>query len=148
MVIFLALSHYCISQEERKLDGNAWLLYSESEKYIFFNGFKIGAARVWELLDDYKNFLNEDDEYQRKNPNTIAEIEGLGKVILLDLSINDPEQLIDGIDSFYEDYANKHIFIHHALLIVQRRIRGTPEDKIKELIQEYRRLDSSQNLKN
>jgi hypothetical protein len=129
------------SQEKQYLDGNAWNSYSLEEKYTFIDGYKTGVRRVYQIIEEISDIQQKtqeatQDEYWKKA------FEYLSKLIVLDvMNITDFDQILEGVDTFYKDYANRHINLYHAFLIVERRVRGLPEKKIEELIEKYRRLD-------
>lgn|GEM_PF-2612978 len=49
-------------------------------------------------------------------------------------------QIVDGLDKFYADYANKKILFNMVYPIMILRIRGTPEDEVQKHIENMRQL--------
>lgn len=53
-------------------------------------------------------------------------------------------QVSDGLGQFYSDYRNRTILVHDAVWLVLKGIAGTPEEKMKEMIESYRRAAAKQ----
>jgi hypothetical protein len=47
-------------------------------------------------------------------------------------------EIVDGIDKFYSDYANKKVTINNAYILVLKRMNGYPEDKLQKEIEAAR----------
>jgi hypothetical protein len=48
-------------------------------------------------------------------------------------------QLVDGLNSFYEDYRNRSIMSDRAIWLVLNGIAGTPEGRLQTMIEAHRR---------
>jgi len=136
------MGNICLeSQEKQYLDGNAWNSYSLEEKYTFIDGYKTGVRRVYQITEEVTDIFCKTQK-ATQNEHWINAFEYLSKLIVLDvMNIPDFDQILEGVDTFYKDYANRHIYLNHAFSIVERRVRGIPEKQTEELIEKYRRLD-------
>ena len=135
------------SQDEQNLDGTVWNSFSTDEKHQFFNGFSVGVLRVADLVNKIKDACKKNKEKSYGKAREIAAhhvtaIEILQRVLALHIAEpSDFDQIMKGLDNFYKDNANKHIYIYHAIEIVQKRMRGVAKEDIEELIQKYKRTE-------
>ena len=48
-------------------------------------------------------------------------------------------QIVDGLREFYEDFKNRRTKVNDAVWLVLQQISGTPEEKMKEMIESWRK---------
>ena len=51
-------------------------------------------------------------------------------------------QVMQGLSEFYMDYKNQMILVMHAMIIVEHKIRGTPDAEVQKVIEVWRKLDA------
>jgi hypothetical protein len=120
--------------EETRRDGNWWRKYDNLYKsaYIvgFFDGMDLGKNfSVWKIMEDEKNknacAWNVLDSYDTYN---LKYFKGVSNI-----------QIVDGLNSFYDDYRNRSITIDSAVWIVVNSIAGTPKGSLESMIENHRR---------
>lgn len=132
------------------MNGYFWNSRSELSKTTFIAGYVLGQAMVREdltyFINNYKSRIDE-----AKNENEKSQIEFAIECMWYFISVwNDKKyfsgvsasQAIEGVDNFYNDYANKHIKLHHAFSIVAMRFQGHPEESVQALISFFRVQDA------
>lgn len=152
MCFFLSILILLNSQNQSKseYDGTFWGSLSKDRKITVVYGYKMGQISLIEMILKIKEYfgnkiektINEEEKkifgYHKLG------IEFLHKYIFLNIiadNYSQPEQIMEGVDHFYEDNANKQIFLFHAIAIVEMRIKGMPGDVIQSEIYKHRRDD-------
>ncbi len=115
--------------EENRRDGNWWRSQPEFVRPAytlgFFDGMLLGnkfsywkyanQPIVRKIVDSYVEYQ---DKYMLHVTNT---------------------QLVDGLNSFYDDYRNRSIIVADAVWLVLNSIAGTPEGDLEKMIESWRK---------
>ena len=120
-----------IASDQR--DGNWWRQqhYETKLTYIvgFFDGMELGKNfSYWNFTNDadkkecLEAVSNSFKEYSRKYFSNVSNI-----------------QLVDGLNTFYEDFRNRRILLQNAVWLVVNEISGTPEIEMKHMIENWRK---------
>ena len=120
-----------IASDQR--DGNWWRQqqYETKLTYIvgFFDGMELGKNfSYWNFTNDadkkecHEAVSNSYKEYTRKYFQNVSN-----------------DQLVDGLNRFYEDFRNRRILLHNAVWLIVNEISGTPEIKMKHMIENWRK---------
>ena len=143
-LLIMFLLSYSITNAfgEYYYDGFMWEKISEESKltYVvaFFDGFSNCNSMIVEKIK-----INGGDS-------VVKNIELLQKWSEDNYIIKDKStllQAVDGLNKFYEDYANKKIPVFLAYLIVSLRIRGFSEDEVQKHTENMRRVTNKILLK-
>lgn len=119
-------------------DGNEWRELLDNDKLVYIAGYIRGyqdaSGDVWdEMKERYPEYLGMTEslwEAMVTSYDTLS-LFPLGKEFKY-------EMYKDGLDAFYEDYANRIIFFCYAIRIVAARIRGIPQYEIIRATEEAR----------
>jgi len=114
-------------------DGNWWrdLTPSAKANYAtgFFDGVNLGHNfSYWNLAHDKQKqecLIDVRDSFDSFSTKYLTHVTNT--------------QLVDGLDSFYSDYRNRSISIANAVWVVVNSIAGTPQDKLDEMIGNFRK---------
>jgi len=96
-------------------DGNDWNGWNERQKFGYVNGFANGANGV--ILGI---FAFGDKPNQK-----------LAGYVITGMTMG---QLIDGINLLYTDFMNRSIPLVFGIYVVNRQIKGTPQDDIEKIL--------------
>ena len=92
--------------------GTTWRGFSEIEKLIYLKGVYSGIMFGQSKIEDE---------------------------FILNTSM---DTVIDGLDTFYEDFKNRNIIVIYAVKIVSRQLRGDKQEDIQSDMLRYRKLFS------
>lgn len=122
-IIFLV--NICV--DDSWADGfGLWEELSEESKIIYIIAYVDGFTTHVYLMQGQGVFDDESVKYFTD------------KFVYKDAS--ELRQIVDGLNKFYDDYANQKILVSIAYAIVVLRIRGTPEDEVQKHIENMRRV--------
>lgn len=120
-------------QSSERRDGNWWNSISDysQDAYItgFFDGIRLGNNF------SYWNFTNDEDKSYCLS-SVFESFDFFKSTYLINITNT---QVADGLDNFYSNYRNRSIKIHDAVWIVLNSIAGTPQERIDELIESWRK---------
>lgn len=149
-IYILLLSCVFLESQDEFYRAQGWNSLSKAGKLTLYHGYQLGQLMVLEDIRYYEEFLIQEIDKTseetkkgnlrmwKKSLEAFREVWHLQKLQHPNTS---PDQIIDGIDEFYKDYANRHIRLDHAISLVIMRINGKSEGKIKGLIEHYRKID-------
>lgn len=126
---WLSLPISLAASDDRR-DGNWWRQQTQIVKLVYVVGFFDGM----ELGNKFSYWkFTKDDEF-------------LGKVMASYSEYNQKYfsnvtsgQIVDGLNELYNDFKNRRILVHDAVWLVANGIAGTPEGKLKEMIENWRK---------
>jgi len=128
LAIFMLLTFCCFVFGEEKLSpGQAWRKASDSAKHINIIGLKAGfdycglaiSGQISQDEEKYKNLSNDAHYYW-----TLFYSDLKGTVRALNLNDITTEQFVNGLNKFYDDYANDKISAGFLVMLITRRARG------------------------
>lgn len=152
--IFLISWTFPLTQNQQMLPGEAWNSVPTLTKHLFLKGYFEGQKSVIKTVGVAMSTINleidkaktEEDKEEFKNwKKGIQLVLESIKIDIVDIAPEDSaheKQILEGVDEFYKDYANKHIFVLHAIRIAALRISGIEENLLKETILFYRKEDA------
>ena len=148
-VLSFVLISFTFSQAQDKdyVDGSLWNSYTPEQKKSFMEGWKSGVLYQMELVEMLESKAKEGIKNTSGNEKFSAEQFAeaykllLRTIALIFFQQGDFEPIIEKLNSFYIDNANKNIYVAHAIKIWQASIDGSSNDYIVKLIQKYRRQD-------
>lgn len=118
------------AQAQRR-DGNRWRDRSNVERQYVIIGLSEGVAlghrlSYWGSIEkgELETFRRVDsfDAYTDKYMRNVRS-----------------DQLVDGLDVFFDDFQNRRILVADAVWLVLNGIAGTPRDQLDKMIESYRR---------
>ena len=141
LAIFMLLTFCCfVFGEEELSPGQLWRKISDSSKHINIIGLKAGfdycglaiSGQIYQDEEKYKNLSNDAHYYW-----TLFYSDLKGTVQALNLNDITTEQFVNGLNEFYDDYANDKISPGFLVMLITRRARGeiTKEEEEEELMQ-------------
>ncbi len=127
MMTLLSLGQtLAFAQEDNVRDGNWWRDLERTDKAAFALGFYDGIN----LGYNYALWGNIQSECKDSLASSYMRYMGYLKDV-------PAGQLVDGLDSFYDDYRNRLIELTFAVWLVSNEIAGTPE--VETMIENWRR---------
>jgi len=109
------------------VNGDTWNKLDKVTKFFYIVGYNDGYGLGFAIRALYKH----------KGPEEIK-IEDIWIKNAKSMEKADKEQIIEGIDQFYSDFANRKIPVCLAYDFVMRKIRGESEKDIQKAIEEAR----------
>lgn len=121
------------AQESSRRDGNWWRGEQRISKstYVvgFFDGMELGRNF------SYWKFAN-----NKLAANSVALVnESYAEYVDKYFKNVSNVQLVDGLDVFYADFRNRSILVHNAVWIVTHQISGLPQERVDEMIENWRK---------
>lgn len=133
VVLGLIASLPAFSEEHR--DGNWWRELNAPQKAMYVTGFFDGM----ELGHRFSYWGFAPVATKENMPGIEKVANSYAKMKLRYMTNVSSGQVADGLTQFYEDYRNRSISIDEAVWLVANSIAGTPEAKMKELIESFRK---------
>jgi len=133
LICILVILPTLSSADEGRRDGNWWREQGRNNHFSyvvgFFDGMDLGHKfSYWKFIGNKKTatcfgpVTKSYEEYCSKYFNHVTNV-----------------QIVDGLDSFYEDYKNRSIQVCDAVWLVVNGIAGTPQEKLDKMIENWRR---------
>ncbi len=115
---------------EPQIDGAWWVVQNQEAKKSaiagVIEGIRLGRDfATWNLFEPDKECFDE-------------AVESFNHYMRY-LRFLKPEQIMDGLDWLYADQENRKISLHRAVWLVANRLRGKPEKKLQEMIENHRK---------
>ena len=139
IIMILVSSSSTVLSDNFEQDGNWWRnINNKTQKKAYAVGFSAGIQlgemfSVWNFM---KNFESNKDKNLYCYEKIVESSKKYYNKYVVGVS---SEQIVDGLDKFYEDFRNRKIHIVYGIWIVFNQIAGTSTDKIEEMIENYRR---------
>ncbi len=131
VTLFLICLFYCVNNASAKTDGFFWEGMSARERQAYITGVIDGALTVAaEIL------VSTNDESVKAHSKTIAYHFDLKEQFTI-------PQVVEGLNRFYDDYANKKIAVDAAVIIMLKKWRGYPEGEFQKEIENLRKIYNS-----
>ncbi|MEK7280396.1 MAG: hypothetical protein AAB090_07105 [Nitrospirota bacterium] len=155
VIVFYTLS-FAQKQDTLKIDGNDWKTWGLLEKKSFIAGFLAGSGQVvgeniYPLPKDFtsekaldtffistaeknSSFSRDDvlDALDTENWHRNMQIIRYGIYDITDV------QIVDGLNSLYEDFKNRSIKLRDAVYVVKKQIKGAPAEHIERILRYLR----------
>ncbi|MGA2403947.1 MAG: hypothetical protein ABSG91_19945 [Syntrophobacteraceae bacterium] len=123
------------SAQNVRHDGNWWInLQPDSQNYVTI-GIKHGVELASILSSSYAYLLSSD-----KNAKQLV-LDSTFKSSEKYIARTTDKEIVDGLNTLYREYNNRHILIDHAIYIVLEGIKGMPNDTYNQTLETIRQMD-------
>lgn len=150
------------------LNGTHWKQLSQTEKIAFVRGFDVGtdyvfAAEMERYTEDFKKGFDmkrgqslSQKIHDKKHKITFTNDEiifwgqfrSATRSLYLTYYLTEltTEQIINGLDAFYQDFKNSGINLPDAIYVVKRQIKGMSNENIEQILLYLRGGKKDKNL--
>jgi len=150
IICFLLSVSFCFislsSIAEQTYDGYWWNALNKEQKLFFICGYNEAMEKTYQGF-----WIGSLVKFVEENPDKL-EIIGKDRVRYVKTIYNyymkyqqlagfQFRQILDGIDTFYDDFRNKTIDVTNAIDVVAMQLHNKPEEEVKRFIESLRKSD-------